>query len=138
MAGLIEDLKFKSPLIFHLTIIPLEQSNLGPYCLQYRLPKNSSGRDNRSVCVCGGGGVRSFTAQFSNLKFLLFSTRSEENASRTVIVLQVSWLIFIHLKLLRKFTILQIKPMEAQWLRGRVLDRRHCVVVLKQDTFILA
>ena len=39
--------------------------------------------------------------------------------------------------------------MEAQWLSGRVLDsrlrgrgfephRRHCVVVLEQDTFILA
>ena len=40
-------------------------------------------------------------------------------------------------------------PMGAQWLSGRVLDsrpkgsgfephRRHCVVVLEQDTFILA
>ena len=41
------------------------------------------------------------------------------------------------------------KSMGAQWLSGRVLDsrpkgrrfephRRHCVVVLEQDTFILA
>ena len=41
------------------------------------------------------------------------------------------------------------EPVGAQWLRGRVLDsrpkgrgfephRRHCVVVLEQDTFILA
>ena len=53
-----------------------------------------------------------------------------------------------------RFTILQwslAKPMMegAQWLSGRVLDsrpkgsgfephRRHCVVVLEQDTFILA
>ena len=40
-------------------------------------------------------------------------------------------------------------PLGAQWLSGRVLDsrpkgsgfephRRHCVVVLEQDTFILA
>ena len=40
-------------------------------------------------------------------------------------------------------------PMGAQWLSGRVLDwrprgrgiepyRRHCVVVIDQDTFILA
>ena len=43
----------------------------------------------------------------------------------------------------------QTAPMGAQWLSGRVLDsrpkglgfephRRHCVVVLEQDTFILA
>ena len=43
----------------------------------------------------------------------------------------------------------QPKHMGAQWLSGRVLDsrrkgrgfephRRHCVVVLEQDTFILA
>ena len=43
----------------------------------------------------------------------------------------------------------QSKPRGAQWLSGRVLDsrpkgrgfephRRHCVVVIEQDTFILA
>ena len=42
-----------------------------------------------------------------------------------------------------------LNPLGAQWLSGRVLDsrpkgsgfephRRHCVVVLEQDTFILA
>ena len=42
-----------------------------------------------------------------------------------------------------------VKPVGAQWLSGRVLDLRqrgrgfepywrHCVVVLEQDTFILA
>ena len=45
--------------------------------------------------------------------------------------------------------VLHIIEMGAQWLSGRVLDsrpkgsgfephRRHCVVVLEQDTFILA
>ena len=50
--------------------------------------------------------------------------------------------------MVRDFSI-QIKQEEAQWLSGRLLDsrpkgrgfephRRHCVVVLGQDTFILA
>ena len=49
----------------------------------------------------------------------------------------------------RLYTILQELIEGAQWLSGRVLDsrpkgsgfephRRHCVVVLEQDTFILA
>ena len=47
------------------------------------------------------------------------------------------------------FTVCTVCEVGAQWLSGRVLDsrpkdrrfephRRHCVVVLEQDTFILA
>ena len=34
---------------------PKEQSDLGPYCLQYRLPKNISRREEQTTKVVIGG-----------------------------------------------------------------------------------
>ena len=61
--------------------------------------------------------------------------------------LVVGEMIFLYFDLL--FSKITLSGQGAQWLSGRVLDsrpkgsgfephRRHCVVVLEQDTFILA
>ena len=61
----------------------------------------------------------------------------------------MSFTLHLHIHPLKALTFCYIAPYGAQWLSGRVLDSRprdrgfephhcHCVVVLEQDTFILA
>ena len=46
---------WKQTILTHIRLLPWEQSDLGPYCLQYRLSKNISRREQQTTKVVTGG-----------------------------------------------------------------------------------
>ena len=83
------------------------------------------------------------------LTFIYWKTRLRQASSQHLLLHSILYIVArLHIKI-AKFTTVNNIVAGAQWLSGRVLDsrlrgrgfethRRHCLVVLEQDTFILA